>query len=113
MKTVNFNSRPGYSILLLSALTMSLSGCHRNAENLKKPNILVLVADDQRWDQLSCADHPIIPELKTPNMDRLARGGVYFRNTFITSPICSVSRACIATGMYESTHGMMTIFKHL
>jgi len=65
-----------------------------------------LIADDQRWDQLSYADHPIIPELQTPNMDRLARGGVYFRNAFVTTPICAVSRASIMTGMYESTHGM-------
>ncbi|MCD6331783.1 MAG: sulfatase-like hydrolase/transferase, partial [Bacteroidales bacterium] len=93
-------------MLILSALIMSFAGCHKMAENHKKPNILVLVADDQRWDQLSYADHPIIPELKTPNMDRLAREGIYFRNAFVTTPICSVSRACITTGMYGSTHGM-------
>lgn len=65
-----------------------------------------MIADDQRWDQLGCADNPVIPELKTPNIDKLASDGVYFRNTFIPSPICAVSRACIQTGMYESTHGM-------
>lgn len=75
---------------------------HKN----KKPNIVVLISDDQRWDQLSYADNPIIPELKTPNIDRLARQGVYFRNAFVTTPICAVSRASIITGRYASTHGM-------
>ena len=72
----------------------------------KRPNILVLIADDQRWDQLSCANKPIIPQLKTPNMDRLAQEGVHFNNAFVTTPICAVSRASIMTGMYASTHGM-------
>lgn len=78
-----------------------------NAEDSEKPmNFLILVTDDQRWDQLSAADQPIIPELKTPHLDRLARDGVFFRNAFITTPICAVSRASIITGRYVSTHGM-------
>lgn len=78
-----------------------------SANDSERPlNFLILVTDDQRWDQLSCADQPIIPELETPNLDRLAEDGVFFRNTFITTPICAVSRASIVTGRYVSTHGM-------
>ena len=88
--------------LLLPALI--LGAC--SGKPVKKPNFLILIADDQRWDQLSCADHPIIPELKTPNIDRLASNGVYYRNAFVTSPICAVSRASIMTGRYASSHGM-------
>ena len=86
----------------------SLMGCSAATENPKpeRPNILVLISDDQRWDQVSCADDPLIPELKTPNMDKLAQQGVYFRNAFVTTPICAVSRASIMTGRYVSTHGM-------
>jgi arylsulfatase A-like enzyme len=97
----------------LSLAALSFSSCAMQSKESdgkrpksKRPNILVLIADDQRWDQLSCADKPIIPELKTPNMDRLAKEGVYFRNAFITTPICAVSRASIMTGRYASTHGM-------
>ena len=97
----------------LSLASLSLSSCAMQTmesdgkkPKSKRPNILVLIADDQRWDQLSCADKPIIPELKTPNMDRLAQEGVYFSNAFVTTPICAVSRASIMTGMYASTHGM-------
>jgi arylsulfatase A-like enzyme len=97
----------------LSLAALSFSSCAMQTmepdgkkPKSKRPNILVLIADDQRWDQLSYTDNPLIPELKTPNMDRLAQHGVYFRNAFVTTPICSVSRASIVTGMYASTHGM-------
>ena len=95
-------------ILLIVVVIISLNGCRRGSENRqsKKPNINVLIADDQRWDQLSYVDRPLIPELKTPNLDRLAGQGVYFRNAFVTTPICAVSRASIMTGRYASTHGM-------
>ena len=65
------------------------------------PNIIFFLSDDQRWDQLGCAGHPI---LKTPNIDRLARHGVRFRNAFVTTSICAASRASIFTGLYERTH---------
>jgi len=87
----------------LAILCLLLPACTQKDE---RPNFLIMISDDQRWDQLSYADDPIIPELKTPNLDKLASEGVYFRNTFIPTPICAVSRACIQTGMYESTHGM-------
>jgi len=87
---------------------ISLNGCRPETKNHKseRPNILVLISDDQRWDQLRYSDNPIIPELKTPNIDRLARQGAYFRNAFVTTPICAVSRASIMSGRYASTHGM-------
>jgi arylsulfatase A-like enzyme len=67
----------------------------------KKPNILFLLTDDQRFDLLGCGGHPI---LKTPNIDGLAKRGVRFRNMFVTTSICSASRASILTGKYERSH---------
>jgi len=101
-----------FTVLVLSASSTLAQhdphqkGIDKDKCNTTKPNILVLISDDQRWDQLSYADKPIIPELKTPNMDSLAQQGAYFRNAFVTTPICAVSRACIMTGRYVSTHGM-------
>jgi arylsulfatase A-like enzyme len=69
----------------------------------RKPNFLVLVTDDQRWDCLSCMGHPI---LKTPALDRLAAGGVTFTNAFVTASICSASRASIISGLYARHHGV-------
>ncbi len=68
----------------------------------ERPNLLVVVTDDQRFDQLSCAGHPI---LKTPHMDSLAERGVRFSNGFVTTPICAASRASIMSGRWEGSHG--------
>ena len=64
------------------------------------PNIIFFLTDDQRNDFLGCYGHRI---LKTPNIDRLAKQGVLFRNAFVTTSICAASRASIFTGMYERT----------
>lgn len=67
----------------------------------KKPNILFVLVDDQRNDQLSCAGHPII---KTPTVDKLAANGVRFTNAYVTTSICAASRASVFTGLYECRH---------
>lgn len=67
-----------------------------------KPNIIFILTDDQRWDALGYAGNDII---QTPEMDKLAEQGVYFKNAFVTTPICAASRASILTGLYERTHG--------
>lgn len=67
------------------------------------PNIIFLLTDDQRADALSIAGHPI---LKTPNLDALARDGVWFKNAYVTTSICCVSRASILSGQYMSRHGI-------
>lgn len=68
----------------------------------RRPNILFLLSDDQRADQLGCAGHPV---LQTPNLDALAARGVRFENAFVTTAICAASRASILTGRHERTHG--------
>ena len=68
----------------------------------KRPNIIFILTDDQRWDALGVAGNPIV---QTPEMDALANAGTYFKNAFSTTPICAASRASILTGLYERTHG--------
>jgi arylsulfatase A-like enzyme len=72
-------------------------------QSSRRPNIVFLLADDQRWDTLGCAGNNII---QTPNIDALASDGVQFRNMFVTTAICAVSRASIFSGQYERTHGI-------
>jgi arylsulfatase A-like enzyme len=68
------------------------------ARGRKRPNIVVVVSDDHRWNLMGCNGDPYI---KTPNMDRLAREGVNFVNAFATSGVCSPSRGSILTGKYS------------
>jgi arylsulfatase A-like enzyme len=79
---------------------VSALACYGHAA--EKPNILFILVDDQRFDSLGCAGHPI---LKTPNIDKLAAEGVRFENMFVTTAICMASRACIFTGLTETGHG--------
>ncbi|MEM7011749.1 MAG: sulfatase-like hydrolase/transferase [Verrucomicrobiota bacterium] len=68
----------------------------------QQPNILFILVDDQRSDELGCAGDPII---KTPHIDSLSDRGVRFENAFVTTSICAASRASILTGLTERTHG--------
>ena len=68
------------------------------------PNIIFLLADDQRWDALGIAGNAVI---QTPNLDRLARDGFYFRRSYVTTPICCISRASILSGQYARRHGIV------
>ncbi|GKX36222.1 MAG: sulfatase [Rhizobiaceae bacterium MnEN-MB40S] len=65
-------------------------------------NILFIMADQLRWDYLSCYGHP---HLKTPNIDRLAERGVLFDRAYVQSPVCGPSRASYYTGRTVFSHG--------
>lgn len=86
---------------LLSVL--GLSTIRLSAAPATQPNIVVILVDDLRWDDLSCMGNPVV---KTPNIDRVGREGVTFRDAFVTTPLCSPSRATILTGTYTHTHGI-------
>ncbi len=72
-----------------------------------RPNVLIILCDDLRWNALSCTGHP---HLQTPNIDRLAAEGVLFENTFCTTSLCSPSRASILSGLYAHAHGVTNNF---
>ncbi len=72
-----------------------------------RPNVVFIITDDQRWDCMSCAGHPI---LKTPNLDRLAAEGARFTNAFVTTSLCSPSRASFLSGLYAHSHGVLNNF---
>jgi arylsulfatase A-like enzyme len=78
---------------------------HISKAQNRRPNILFMMTDDQRWDCMSAAGNKI---LKTPNMDRLATGGVRFTNGFVTNSLCAPSRGSILTGLYSHAHGVTT-----
>jgi N-acetylglucosamine-6-sulfatase len=73
----------------------------RRLEDRQQRNIIFILCDDHRWDALGLSGHPF---LKTPNMDRLARDGAHLRQAFVTTSLCSPSRASILTGLYAHRH---------
>ncbi|MFM7976309.1 MAG: sulfatase-like hydrolase/transferase [Pirellula sp.] len=91
-----------FSTLCLQLLSIPLLGFSQEDPEAKgdepseRPNVLFILTDDQRWDALSLAGHR---HLKTPNIDRIGREGVYFRNAFCTTSLCSPSRASILSGL--------------
>ena len=89
--------------LLLALPPAAISQRPSGAAINSRPNIVFILIDDLRWDELGCSGHPFI---KTPNIDRIAREGVTFRNAFMTTPLCSPSRASFLTGQYAHTHGI-------
>lgn len=89
-------------ILICSLIIILFYQCkNSDTHEEEKPNILFILVDDQRNDVISYAGHPIV---KTPTIDKLAKNGTVFINTFVTTPICAASRASILTGLYESKH---------
>jgi len=73
------------------------------SQNTEKPNILFILTDDQGPWAMGCAGNP---EIRSPNLDRLAAEGTRFENFFCTSPVCSPARAGILTGRIPSQHGV-------
>jgi len=70
----------------------------------RKPNFLVILVDDLRFDEFGAGGHPY---MKTPHIDRIAHEGALFERAFHTTPICSPNRASIVTGQYASRHGII------
>jgi len=76
----------------------------------KQPNILVLMTDQQRYDTLGCYGAQAI---ETPNLDRLASGGVLFERCYVNNPICTPSRASMLTGKSVPGHGVYRLHDSL
>jgi N-acetylglucosamine-6-sulfatase len=93
---------------LAAALTFLLTLAHTTILHAAdRPNVLVIVTDDQRWDAMSCAGNKV---LKTPNLDRLAAEGARFKSMFVTTSLCSPSRASFLSSRYARVHGVMNNF---
>jgi arylsulfatase A-like enzyme len=87
------------SILFFAATTVA------QEKNAKKMNVIYILSDDHRYDAMSFMHFN--DWLKTPNLDKMAKGGVHFKNAFVSTSLCSPSRASILTGMYAHQHGVV------
>src|SRR3954462_7462560 len=75
------------------------------AKDEPRPNFLFILVDDLRFNAPACLGHPFV---KTPNIDRIAREGVTFTHAFVTTPLCSPSRASYLTGRWVRSHGVLS-----
>ena len=70
-------------------------------DGAKPRNVVFILSDDHRYDAMSFMGHPFA---KTPHMDAMAKNGVHLKNAFVTTSLCSPSRASILTGLYTFRH---------
>ena len=82
-------------VALVSCLTFSIQA-------QESPNVIVIVADDLGYGELSCQGSKDIP---TPNIDLIATNGARFTQGYVTAPFCSASRAGLMTGRYQTKFG--------
>ncbi|WP_277483628.1 sulfatase-like hydrolase/transferase [Catalinimonas alkaloidigena] len=91
-----------FPLFLPFVLSLFFYACQsETAENNKRPNIIFLMADDQRADAFGFMGNP---HIITPNLDSLASDGVVFENAYHVAPICMPSRSSVMTGQYLGTH---------
>ncbi|WP_346909443.1 sulfatase-like hydrolase/transferase [uncultured Roseibium sp.] len=69
---------------------------------MKRPNFIVIMTDQQRWDHLGCYGNPV---LQTPNIDAIGAAGQRFDRFYVANPICQPNRACLATGQLSTVNG--------
>jgi arylsulfatase A-like enzyme len=74
----------------------------RAADGTKRPNVVLIIADDMAWDDCGAYGNP---KIRTPHIDRLAREGMRFDRAFVTASSCSPSRSSIITGRYPHSTG--------
>jgi N-acetylgalactosamine-6-sulfatase len=71
------------------------------ADSAARPNVIFILADDLGWSDLGCYGHA---QLKTPNLDRLAKEGTLFTQFYVNASVCSPSRCAFMTGQYPARH---------
>jgi N-acetylglucosamine-6-sulfatase len=96
----------GALIALLALTGFSGTSAETPQRGVHPRNVIFILFDDHRYDFMGF--HPGAPKwLKTPAMDRMAAGGAHIANAFVTTSLCSPSRASILTGRYAHRHGVV------
>ena len=86
-------------LLILIACSMG----HLYSAQKAKPNIVFIISDDQAWTDYGFMGHP---EIKTPNLDKLAAQSLLFERGYVAAPLCRPSLASMLTGLYPFQHGI-------
>jgi len=103
LKSLRLLSRSSVAFAMLLALTLTQATRTAMAAD-RRPNVILLMPDQMRGQAMGIAGND---QVHTPNLDRLARGGLYLPNTIANNPVCCPARATIVTGVYPHQHGML------
>ena len=98
----HFNSKLLYPLAGLA--TLASCGTEQKAEPTKPLNIVYIMTDDHTRQMMSSYDNR---HIETPNLDRIAQGGVLFENAFVANSISGPSRACLVTGKHSHKNGKL------
>ncbi len=93
-------------VALLLILGACQSNTNRTAATSNRPNVLFIMSDDHTSQAVSAYGGPLATVCPTPHIDRIAKGGMLFRNCFVTNSICTPSRSAIFTGQYAHRNGV-------
>jgi arylsulfatase A-like enzyme len=109
-KEINVQNRREFlKATAISIAAVSLSGYSEGVQSFgsqgDRPNLLFIMTDQQRWDALSIAGNSVV---KTPNLDRLAKQGAYFKNAYTPCAVCAPARSSILTGHTVENTGVKT-----
>jgi len=88
------------AMILPGCSPMELAG--KKAGKGKQPNIIVIISDDMGYADIGCHG---CKDIKTPNIDSIAQNGIRFTNGYVSCPVCSPTRAGLATGRYQQRFG--------
>lgn len=95
-----------YSFLVYITIFISFESIGQRGTYAKQPNVVILLADDLGYGDLSCYGHPLI---KTPNLDKMAKEGIRFTSFYSAASVCTPARAALLTGRYPVRSGMTKV----
>ncbi len=90
---------------IIYTVLISLLAINSSFSADKRPNIIFILTDDQRYDEIAAIGN--FPFLETPNLDEMLSKSIHFENAFVTTSLCGPSRASFLTGVYANRHGVV------
>jgi arylsulfatase A-like enzyme len=106
MDYTKYSTMKKRNYLIYMILLLSLNSFGKSNDTGKKPNVIVLFADDLGYGDLGCFGHPTV---KTPNLDNMAKDGIKFTSFYTAASVCTPARAALLTGRYPVRSGMTKV----
>ena len=88
---------------LTALAAMAWAGDGFAADRTRPPNVILILMDDMGWRDVGFAGNTFV---ETPHIDRLAKSGLVFTQSYASAPNCAPTRACLMSGQYTPRHGI-------